>query len=213
MTHSFPSIHLNTATVGFSSLKILSYVFLTLGLGQDIIPQFGLSFHKPSTLWPPPPDHVTKQVHQGLRQRVREAIRPKEKGADKDKRASIDTSVPEPTPEPTPDPHAHPSDLPASPPSPDYILNDPTSGRTLHIGAAKSIPSPILPEPVKSQRLELMTAQGEKLTIDGQVHMYTPNYLLPHPLVSPVVSYLGGLPPLLVIASDKEVLRDEIMYL
>ena len=43
--------------------------------------------------------------------------------------------------------------------------------------------------------------------------MYAPNYLLDPPLVSPVVSYLGGLPPLLVIASDKEVLRDEIIYL
>lgn len=32
------------------------------------------------------------------------------------------------------------------------------------------------------------------------------------PLVSPVLGYLGGLPPLLVIASDAEVLRDEIVY-
>ena len=160
-------------------------------------------------------------MHQGLRQRVREAIRPKDKGAGKDKQAEVKASIPEPTsvpqptsvPEPTSSPDAHPSSLPARPASLDYILNDPTSGRTLHLGAAKSLPSPIVPEAVKSQRLEMTTAQGEKLAIDGQVHMYTPNYLLPHPLVSPVVSYLGGLPPLLVIASDKEVLRDEIIYL
>ncbi len=31
-------------------------------------------------------------------------------------------------------------------------------------------------------------------------------------LVSPALSYLGGLPPLLFIVSDKEVLRDEILY-
>ena len=59
----------------------------------------------------------------------------------------------------------------------------------------------------------MVTQKGEELSIDAQVHMYAPNYLLTHPLVSPVVSYLGGLPPLLVIASDKEVLRDEIIYL
>ncbi|PIL33424.1 hypothetical protein GSI_04046 [Ganoderma sinense ZZ0214-1] len=188
MTHSFPSIHLNTAT--------------------DIIPQFGLSFHKPSTLWPPPPDHLTTQVHQGLRQRVREAIRPRDKGTAKDKDKQAKTEVP--VPEPLPD--AHPAGLPARSSTPDYCLSDPSSGRTLHLGAAKPIPSPVLPGTIKSQRLELLTAEGEQLAIDGQVHLYTPNYLLPHPLVSPVVSYLGGLPPLLVIASDKEVLRDEIIY-
>jgi acetyl esterase/lipase len=35
---------------------------------------------------------------------------------------------------------------------------------------------------------------------------------LKHPLVSPALSYLGGLPPLLFIAGDREVLRDEIIY-
>ena len=49
---------------------------------QDIIPQYGLSFHKPSTLWPPPPDHVTARVHKRLRERVREAVRPKDKDKD-----------------------------------------------------------------------------------------------------------------------------------
>ena len=51
------------------------------------------------------------------------------------------------------------------------------------------------------------------LKVEEQIHMYAPNYLLDHPLVSPVMSYLGGLPPLLVIAGDGEVLRDEIMYM
>jgi acetyl esterase/lipase len=34
-----------------------------------------------------------------------------------------------------------------------------------------------------------------------------------HPLVSPALGYLGGLPPLFVVASDKEVLRDEIIFM
>lgn len=38
------------------------------------------------------------------------------------------------------------------------------------------------------------------------------NHQLVHPLVSPALGYLGGLPPCLFIASDKELLRDEILY-
>ncbi len=38
------------------------------------------------------------------------------------------------------------------------------------------------------------------------------NGQLGHPLVSPSMAYLGGLPPCLFIASDKELLRDEIIH-
>jgi hypothetical protein len=48
--------------------------------------------------------------------------------------------------------------------------------------------------------------------ITRQIQLYTTNALLKHPLVSPVFAYLGGLPPLFVIAGDREVLRDEIIY-
>lgn len=53
---------------------------------------------------------------------------------------------------------------------------------------------------------------GEGLRVDKQVHFYAQNNLLAHPLVSPALGYLGGLPPLFFIAGDKEVLRDEIIY-
>ncbi|KAI0359652.1 alpha/beta-hydrolase [Trametes cingulata] len=223
LTHSFPSIHLNTAT--------------------DIIPPYGLSFHKPSTLWPPPPDDLTLQVHQGLRSRIREAIRPKSKDGREAKQKAdlVKPAVPEkqngdapkldrpepdaPKPEAsTPDALAHDSSADLSTPTsphgapsraatPDYVVPLPenNTGRTLHLGSAASLPLPV--DGVRSQRVTLTTAQGETLSVDGQVHMYAPNYLLTHPLVSPVASYLGGLPPMLVIASDKEVLRDEIIYL
>jgi acetyl esterase/lipase len=62
------------------------------------------------------------------------------------------------------------------------------------------------------QRLTLITEAGEQLEIDQQVHFYAQNSLLVHPLVSPGLGYLGGLPPLFFIASDKEVLRDEIIF-
>ncbi|KAI8973983.1 Alpha/Beta hydrolase protein [Trametes punicea] len=188
LTHSFPSIHTNTAT--------------------DVIPPYGLSFHKPSTLWPPPPDDLTEEVHQGLRSRIRDAIRPKSKDGEQTAQngnASANAST-----EPLP---AQQNDASASrAPSPDYTLTLPeqNTGRTLHLGSAGTLPLPV--DGVRSQRVSMTTAKGETLSIDGQVHMYAPNYLLTHPLVSPVVSFLGGLPPLLVIASDKEVLRDEIIY-
>ena len=50
------------------------------------------------------------------------------------------------------------------------------------------------------------------MEIPHQIQLYTTNDLLIHPLVSPAFAYLGGLPPLLVVASDREVLRDEIVY-
>jgi len=56
----------------------------------------------------------------------------------------------------------------------------------------------------------LRTADGE--VVEQQVQLYAPNGLLKHPLVSPALSYLGGLPPLFFIAGDREVLRDEIIY-
>jgi len=53
---------------------------------------------------------------------------------------------------------------------------------------------------------------GEDVEIKEQLQFYTVNSLLNHPLVSPITGYLGGLPPLLFIAGDEEVLRDEIIY-
>ena len=73
-----------------------------------------------------------------------------------------------------------------------------------------SVPLPETPDP--SESIVLRTADGEVIEVAEQVQLYAPNALLKHPLVSPALSYLGGLPPLLFIAGDKEVLRDEIIY-
>ncbi|KAK2463097.1 hypothetical protein APHAL10511_004752 [Amanita phalloides] len=74
------------------------------------------------------------------------------------------------------------------------------------IGSTTSVPS------LNNDTIRLVTEAGETLTINNQVQIYTQNSLLVHPLVSPALSYLGGLPPLFFIASDGEVLRDEIVY-
>ena len=46
-----------------------------------------------------------------------------------------------------------------------------------------------------------------------QLQFYAPNEILSHPLVSPVRADLTGFPPMLVICSNKECLRDESLYL
>ena len=59
----------------------------------------------------------------------------------------------------------------------------------------------------------LLTVDGKDVAIDTQIQLYATNGQLCHPWVSPVLGYLGGLPPLFVCCGDSEVLRDEIIYL
>jgi acetyl esterase/lipase len=62
------------------------------------------------------------------------------------------------------------------------------------------------------QTLHVSGEDEKLLNTAHQFQLYTTNALLKHPLVSPVLAYLGGLPPLFIVASDREVLRDEIIY-
>ena len=166
---------------------------LTLMSLQDVLPAYGLSLYKPSTLWPPPTDEVTMKVQETVRSRIRQAIR-------------LRTHRSDPV---SPRP---PSLSPGIVTSHEHDLRLPKTGQTLHLGSTASLPI-VDPERGSSQTITCKTNEGQTLSIDDQIHLYAPNYLLPHPLASSVVSYLGGLPPLFVIASDKEVLRDEIIYL
>ncbi|KAL6233098.1 hypothetical protein BDW75DRAFT_232260 [Aspergillus navahoensis] len=55
---------------------------------------------------------------------------------------------------------------------------------------------------------------GKKIEVKDQIHMYTTNELLFHPLVSPIFQpSLGGLPPLQIISGGGEMLRDEQFYI
>ncbi|GES64373.1 lipase/esterase family protein [Aspergillus terreus] len=54
---------------------------------------------------------------------------------------------------------------------------------------------------------------GTTVEVKDQIHMYTTNQLLSHPLVSPALQpSLGGLPPLQVLVGGGEMLRDEQFY-
>lgn len=152
-----------------------------------MIPPWGLSFQKPSTLWPPPPEELTTRVRETLRSRIHDAI-------SMTKQPRADNNISRITPK-----------------AGENDLRLPQTGQTLHLGSTASLPA--VQSDVRDQTVECTTSTGKLLRVEDQIHMYAPNYLLDHPLVSPVMAYLGGLPPLLVIAGDGEVLRDEVIYM
>lgn len=91
-----------------------------------------------------------------------------------------------------------------TPHNPDPVETDPT--------ASQSAPPRAPTGSVEREKVGIRLDSGEVIEVNEQLHFYAQNSLLAHPLVSPATSYLGGLPPLFVIAGDKEVLRDEIIY-
>ncbi|OBT50460.1 hypothetical protein VE04_09500 [Pseudogymnoascus sp. 24MN13] len=59
-----------------------------------------------------------------------------------------------------------------------------------------------------------VAVDGKIVEVIDQIHMYTTNALLSHPLVSPALQpSLGGLPPLQILTGGGEILRDEQIYL
>ncbi|KAI0050776.1 alpha/beta-hydrolase [Auriscalpium vulgare] len=187
-THSFPSIFTNTDT--------------------DVIPPTGLSIHKPSELWPPPPDEMSSRVHHGLRTTIREAFLPipSHKRDDHKQKARSDPNLLRP-PDTSAPSHGEAHEHPDSQHGQARTL--PTKTGAMSIGSTASLPGP---GSIADQTIFLRTEDGEDIEIAQQIQLYAPNGLLKHPLVSPALSYLGGLPPLLFIASDREVLRDEVIY-
>ena len=186
LAHSFPSIYENTAT--------------------DILPATGLSIHKPSSLWPPPPEAMTQSVRQNLTKKILRFTRignhrnPSEESVAITSRG--DFKIPSPksatstkwgTIGSTSHSKVPPGNQPASP-----FVSAPTLVGTSPAGPSSGIH---------------LRIKGDMVTLLSQVHLYCPNHLMTHPLISPVTSYLGGLPPLFIMASDKEVLRDEILYM
>lgn len=67
-------------------------------------------------------------------------------------------------------------------------------------------------DPAEERHTLTLEIEGQTVNIRSQIQLYCTNDQLSHPYVSPATGNLAGLPPLFVIASDKEVLRDEIVY-
>lgn len=153
-----------------------------------MIPVSGLSLHKPSPLWPPPPYYISDKVHNGLRKNITDVLhRRSRNGSSRTPQAARPIGSENEVP--------NSGTLPAEP------------------GVAGVTSTASLPVFLDAdQSISLESATGETIEVTQQIQLYAPNGLLKHPLVSPALSYLGGLPPLLFIAGDREVLRDEIIY-
>ncbi|KAL4079158.1 hypothetical protein J3A83DRAFT_4086567 [Scleroderma citrinum] len=164
-----------------------SFPSLHTNTETDVFPPYGLSLQKPSPLWPPPSYEVTHKVHTKLRQRIRQVVHLNGKGDKANDVASITGSIL----------------------SLDDREEDKPPGMPINVGATGSLPSV---DNKADQTIYIKTKFDEVLTVEHQLQFYAQNSLVCHPLVSPALSYLGGLPPLLIIASDKESLRDEIIY-
>ncbi|WEW58692.1 hypothetical protein PRK78_004160 [Emydomyces testavorans] len=64
-----------------------------------------------------------------------------------------------------------------------------------------------------SDHLLTIQMDGVVVELKDQIHLYTTNGLLSHPLVSPILQpSLGGLPPLLILTGGGELIRDEQIY-
>lgn len=153
---------------------------------------YGLSLHKPSTLWPPPPEEMTHKIHTGIRRKIRQLVRATAAGNKAGEPIALELMQ-----------AGSKSNLRGD------DRQSMSSDMPIDVGATAPLPSIY---EAKNQTISLQTNTGEQLEVNSQMQLYTQNSLLGHPLVSPALSYLGGLPPLFIIASDKEVLRDEIIY-
>ncbi|CAE7140127.1 unnamed protein product [Rhizoctonia solani] len=231
LTHSFPSVLVNTAT--------------------DIIPPYGLSLHKPSTLWPPPSDELTAQLRGRMTKRLHQVVKQgksrlglgndseldlaklvaeSSRQADettrahhphrwwrrrehpaKEKETARGDSVVDPVPGATMTPVWDKPELPDMTTEPEEIPLPPSpTASQAPLPRPKDLKRQATVDPSKGPiEIEI---NGEMKTVKSQIQFYAQNHQLTHPLVSPALGYLGGLPPLFVLASDKEVLRDEIIY-
>ncbi|KAJ1305863.1 hypothetical protein OPQ81_010586 [Rhizoctonia solani] len=235
LTHSFPSVLINTAT--------------------DIIPPYGLSLHKPSTLWPPPSDELTAELRGRMTRRLREVVKQGKSrlGLGNDSEVDLAKLVAESSrkAEETKQAHHHKwgkrwrkKEHPTTTTARGNSVVVPPQGATLTptlekpelpnmtaepmAAAPEEVPLPpsptMGPEPIPHAKPKRQATvdpskgpieieiDGQIKTVRSQIQFYAQNHQLTHPLVSPALGYLGGLPPLFVLASDKEVLRDEIIY-
>lgn len=160
----------------------------------DVIPEFGLSLQKPSPLWPPPTPEVAHDLRLSLRQRLKQTLQPLTRNSGAPLSPGAHTPLASPTAPLSEHGHVEPTS---------------TLGQaTVNVGTTAAIPS----VDARDQTIRLMSSLNEPIVIDDQLHLYAQNSQIIHPLISPGLSYLGGLPPMLFIASDGEVLRDEVIY-
>ncbi|GAA5926587.1 hypothetical protein JCM3775_001058 [Rhodotorula graminis] len=202
LTHSFPSILQNTAT--------------------DIPPPYGFSIFKPSTLWPPPPPEFRKRAAEST------SLAGLKKAAHKFQHGSSSSSPGSGTANPTvgsAEHHGHRFGTLATHNKAhelaDAVENLPEDDpqRAEHSGDAAQGGGPKTRTGGEQNKAELahvikVTVDGQEVELVDQIQLYATNEQLAYAYVSPIWQpSLGGLPPLYIQAGDKEVLRDEIVFL
>ncbi|GAA5922423.1 uncharacterized protein JCM15063_003299 [Sporobolomyces koalae] len=196
LTHSFPSILQNTET--------------------DIPPPFGFSLFKPSTLWPPPPPEFRQRAahstsYDGLKAAAHAF-------SSSHGHSATATETGEATPASTRrHPHlarkAHKKGLELAHAVEDLPEADPQEAEN---HATQSQAAAGSSKEGKGEIGEVIKVEidGEQVELADQIQLYATNDQLVHPFVSPAFApSLGGLPPLYVMCGDKEVLRDEAIYM
>ena len=160
---------------------------------NDYIPAHGF-MQRPSAAWPPPnTDEMEQIVRSAVQQAVDEAL-PRE--SSQQIRLQVENEAVE---------RISVDHTPESPKLRQNV-NDPSD-----TGRASELRENNIPGIGRDLSI---TLDGTLTRIKDQIHMYTTNQLISHPLVSPILQpSLGGLPPLLIVTGGSEVLRDEQVYL
>ncbi|SGY34354.1 BQ5605_C002g01619 [Microbotryum silenes-dioicae] len=191
LTHSFPSILQNTET--------------------DVIPAFGLGLFKPSMLWPPPPAEWQERAD---RSTSIKGLKHAAETFEQERRATKKTSMffngssradrkgeqlleeVEKFPEDYQRAEHTETGKDGAP--------DGSGGSAQANGESKA-------EVGKVLKLKI---DGEEVEVRDQIQLYATNDQLVYPFVSPIWQpSLGGLPSMYVMCGDREVLRDEIVYM
>lgn len=174
-----------------------------------MIPPYSF-IHKPSSLWPPPPADMTHSMHSRIVSKVHHAIRGEHRSTN-----GPGSQAPEgETAIRTSNTHDLATLRPflegfAARKGTQAVMINPADNFARL--APRGEPGPTtLASGDNTLRTQL---DGKEVVIDTQIQLYATNGQLCHPYVSPVLGYYGGLPPMLVIAGDSEVLRDEVIYL
>ncbi|KAF9519527.1 hypothetical protein BS47DRAFT_1358130 [Hydnum rufescens UP504] len=203
LTHSFPSVLQNRDT--------------------DTIPPYGLNLYRPSPLWPPPSDEMDTSAKNVLTSPVRASVEPEDIPILSALSSSVATSpktdgVREPTFRRSLGGTALTLSSHQETPEVASKILKPTTSQSPTPDQVPSLPKDLknqVHSELPSQRRQPLVTEvdGQKVEIKSQIHLYAMNHQLGHPLVSPVLGYLGGLPPLYIMCGDTEVLRDEIIYM
>ncbi|GAA6001830.1 hypothetical protein JCM10207_002339 [Rhodosporidiobolus poonsookiae] len=191
LTHSFPSILENTES--------------------DIPPPYGFGVFRPSTLWPPPGPEFRIHADNAV------SVPGLKAAAEKYQNGSSSTHSSK---------HRHGlfSNLAAHNKGHELAAHvenlpdqDPTQAEKYQTGGGTDgdkTRSDSGQHKAELAEVIKVKVDGEEIELKDQIQLYATNSQLAYPFVSPVWQpSLGGLPPLYVMAGNKEVLRDEIVYM